>query len=206
MLNKRKMLGVAVLGFSTLMAASSYAALPGAYVGGQLGWGKVHQASSTIAHATSSNTGLAGRIFAGYEIDPIWAAELGWTKFSTVDLKQTGLGYNVRGHLKTDAVDLVGKASFPVANKVSIYGKAGAAYVYERGSANATLTRGSSVVKFHDSDKAHKVYPTLGAGVSYEFSPSVSSDVSYNRIQKIGSSSKIGSTDLVSMGLTYHIG
>jgi len=208
MLNKKTIVGLAVLGVSSLVAANSFAATQGAYVGGQLGWGDIHQKASssyltgTTVHA-NKDTGVAGRVFGGYRINENFAGEMGVTKFSDAKVKASSYGYTAQGTVKAAAVDLVAKGIYPVANNVSVYGKAGVAYVSER--ADIKVSNASRVV-YKDHDKANRLLPTFGAGVSYDFTQNVAADLSYNRIQKTGSSSKINSTDLVSVGLIYSIG
>lgn len=222
MLNKKTIVKAVVLGVSSLVAVSSFAATQGTYVGGQLGWGDVHQsiqASSVSGYGintktSSKDTGIAGRLFAGYQFDSNWAAELGWNKFSDADAKATSAGkviglpysYNAKATIKTDAIDLVAKGIYPVANNVNVYGKAGVAYVMSRYEEKATSTLAGRNSYGRVNDKESKLFPTFGAGVSYDFTQNVAADLSYNRIQKTGSSSKINSTDLVSVGLIYSIG
>jgi len=207
MLNKKTIVGLAVLGVSSLVAVNSFAASQGAYVGGQLGWGDVHQKVSssvltgTTVH-TNKDTGLAGRVFGGYKLNDNFAGELGVSKFSDAKIKASANGYTTQGTLKTTAVDLVAKGIYPIANNVSVYGKAGVAYVAERG--DAKLTRSGRVISAYSVD-ANKLLPTFGTGVSYDFNPNLAADLSYNRIQKTGNT-HINSTDLVSVGLIYSIG
>ncbi|VVC76561.1 Outer membrane protein A [Aquicella siphonis] len=237
MLTKKIMLGVAALGLSSLVTANAFAAAPGFYVGGQLGYGNVHQSdisrtdmNDLIGSAVGNNkftvnsfnnsgkdTGLAGRLFAGYQVNSNWAGELGWSKFSTMNTKASATATdnnpggstvtaNARGNIKTDAVDLVAKGIYPLQNNVSVYGKVGAAYIMSRAHASASASEAGVTVSGSGSKNSHKIFPTVGVGASYDFTSNVAADLSYNRIQKVGSSSNIGSTDLVSVGLTYYIG
>jgi OOP family OmpA-OmpF porin len=232
MLNK-KILGVVAVGLSAI-AISAQAATDGVYVGGQLGYGNVHtsgiQQSETnvgkvpSATFTSSNktTGLAGRVFGGYQFSPNWAAEFGWTKFSTANTKATSslsvqtikMNEAISSQIKTDALDLVAKGIFPVSNNVSLYAKLGAAYVIQRteskGSASASVNGVKITVPASDQPSttkstAKKLLPTAGVGVSYAFNDKLSADLGYNRIQKVGNTS-VKSTDFVGLGITYSIG
>ncbi len=238
MLSKKIMLGVAALGISTVVAANAYAAAPGFYLGGQLGWGKVHQQGITHQdmnelmtqglsnHYTESSfdhdskdTGLAGRLFAGYQFNENWATELGWTKFKNMTTKANTSGKDLvrdgnafaahaSGTVKTDAIDLVAKGIYPIQDNINVYGKLGAAYLMSRADASASLSEPLSDISIagKGSSHEHKFYPTFGVGVSYDFTPNVAADLSWNRIQKVGSSSTMASTDLVGVGLTYFIG
>lgn len=207
MLNK-KTVGVVVVCLSTLAAASSHAATQGTYFGGQLGYGNVHQKLSsssflgTVKHA-NKDSGVAGRIFGGYQVNENFAGELGWSKFSDAKVKASVPGATGSATLKTDAVDLVAKGIYPVMNNVNVYGKAGGAYVIQRGDGKITTSNNREISKGSNTEK--KLLPTFGVGASYDFNPNLAADVSYNRIQKVGST-KINSTDLVSVGLIYSIG
>lgn len=230
MLNKKTMLGVVAVSLSTLVAANAIAAQqPGVYVGGQLGVGNVHQSISSsdvnlpkgltfqsFNSSTSKANAAAGRLFTGYQFNSNFATELGWTKFSNVDTKFSGKAtqatfatLNVqqgKATTKTDAIDLVAKGIYPVSDNVNVYAKAGAAYVLSRTNTSETVIQQgkSTLVKGNKSE--NKLMPTFGVGASYDFNPNLAADVSYNRIQKVGGSSNINSTDLVSVGLIYSIG
>lgn len=242
MLNK-KIMGVVAVGLSTI-AISAQAATDGVYLGGTLGYGNVHQEGVTKSDtllgtvkgstftASNKDTGLAGRLFAGYNFNQNLAAELGWTKFTnatstgTASYKQAGLNLIQTNSttIKTDAVDLVAKGTFPIANNFSVYGKIGAAYVIQRadtnvsGAAKLTPGRAHGRVIRHATDLAVMVpansssstttkslLPTAGVGVSYAFNDKLSTELEYDRIQQVGNS-KVNSTDFVGLGLTYSIG
>src|SRR5580704_3849202 len=134
MQSKKILCGVVALG--TAVALNANAAQPGFYMGGQLGWGKVHQDTITNHDMnsivtsglgydkytiksysdSSSDNGLAGRLFGGYQFTDNLAAELGWSKFKNMTTKAsvkgidkvTGLPFSssASGTVKTDAFDL----------------------------------------------------------------------------------------------------
>jgi opacity protein-like surface antigen len=237
MFSKKIMLGVVVLGISSAVAVNSYAALPGFYLGGQLGWGKVHQANISRGDMNSilssglgtnnytvnsfsssgSDDGIAGRLYGGYQFNTNWAAELGWSKFKNMTTNAYSKATDNRtgspviasasGTVKTDAFDLVAKGIYPIQNNINVYGKFGLAYLTERANGSASVyERDVLSASGSGHQNEHKVYPTFGAGVSYDIAPNVAADVSWNRIQKVGGSKTLGSTDLVGVGLTYFIG
>jgi opacity protein-like surface antigen len=204
MLNK-KIVFSTVASLSLLAATNSIAGEPGVYLGAQAGYGDVH--------TFSKDSGLAGRLFAGYQFDTNWAAEMGWTKFTTATQNSTvtklvpvNIGLvnvnvpvklPVKQNVKTDAVDLVAKGILPVGNNFNLYGKAGVAYLLAR----EDVTTGRA----HAHHNQNNVLPTFGVGATYDFTPNVAGDVSYNRIQKVGNSN-VNSTDYVGVGLIYSIG
>ena len=239
MLNKKTILGVAAVSLSVLLSSQVMALQPGMYVGGQVGVGSVNQdkltetnfnlpKNSTFQSFTSSTgkaNGLAGRLFAGYQFNENFAAELGWTKFSDVESKFSGklkpastlmqpvgmqkliIPGTVQGKqtLKTDAIDLVAKGIVPVTDKVSVYAKGGAAYVISRTSTSTSGTELGKKVTVKSNNK-NKLMPTVGVGASYAFSPSLAADMEVNRIQKIGNGSNFKSANYLGVGLTYSIG
>jgi len=210
MLKLKKSLLVAIFAGASLLGVSSFAnaALPGFYVGGQAGWGDTHASSAYSSPSSSKDTGLAGRIFTGYQIDQNWAVELGYTKFSNAKVKYNygsvdgvNLG-SARFTTKEQAVDLVAKGILPLQDGFGLYGKAGAAYLDGKVS-------GSGNVLGHNlsgSITEHKILPTFGVGVSYDITPNVPVDLSWNRIQKVGNTRFLRSTDLIALGIAYNFG
>jgi OOP family OmpA-OmpF porin len=195
MLQKKLLVAAALAGFSMIgFSSAANAALPGYYVGGQLGWANTHLDDNIPSGITVDDTGLAGRLFTGYQFNQNFAAELGYTHFSKSDVKVTGFGKI--GDIKEYAVDLVAKGIMPLNNGISLYGKLGPAWL--KGDASNSLDGTSS-------DES-KVYPTFGVGVSYDLTPNVPVDLSWNRIQRVGGSDNIPSTDLFSLGIAYNFG
>jgi len=204
MFNK-KIIAIAVLGFSVLTVANSHAA---PYVGGQLGYGNVHQFTGID---NGKDTGIAGRLFAGYQFNDYFATEMGWSKFSnaTTSLAFSDTDFNgyVKGTVKTDAVDLVVKGILPVTAQMNVYGKLGGAYVVSRGNINVSYVDSGYSYSGSYSETERKLLPTAGVGASYAINNNLAADISYNRIQKVGNNSSfVNSTDLVSLGLIYSIG
>ncbi len=196
MLKKQLLLVATVVG-ATLLATSpmANAALPGFYLGGQAGWGSTHYTSDDLATNDYDNDGIAGRLFTGYQFNQNWAAELGYTKFSNT---KANYGYGFHQTIKEDAIDLVAKGIMPLQNGFGVYGKAGVAYVKADGSDDFN---GATFANLSE----HKVYPTFGAGVSYDITQNVPVDISWNRIQKMGNGD-IESTDFFALGIAYNFG
>jgi OOP family OmpA-OmpF porin len=221
MLNKKHVLSTVVASLAGVLLATS-ASASGAYFGGQLGYGMTHQPGFTntdvnniLAGSTSSsytrsnlNAGLAGRIFGGYDITENFAAEVGYSKFRNTSAKFNGtvtypifgsVNYNLGESVKTYAVDVVGKATMPLQYGFSAFGKLGVAYLNQKGNVSVN---GTNI----GSQSEHKVLPTFGAGVAYAVTQNVSADLSWMRIQTVGSTTFMKSTDFVGLGLGYHFG
>jgi opacity protein-like surface antigen len=219
---KKYILPIVAMATALGITANVNAAEAGAYVGGQLGWGNVHQgnyAQNTTeavedvgtfsSHIRETETGMAGRIFGGYQFNQNIAAEVGYTRFhnatQTYDFTSGMDDASVRGSLKTDAFDIVAKGILPLTNGFNLYGKLGVAYLRAAETMRVYGTDGS---KFKISDNAHDVYPTFSAGAGYDVTKNVTTDLSWTRIQKVGNShnSTLPSTDLFAAGVAYHFG
>lgn len=222
--NKKHILSLAVATVvSAGLSANASAAVNGPYLGGQIGYGNVNQGGfsksqidmavggiGATSHTSSSDTGVAGRVFGGYQFNPYLAAEMGYSKFSDATAKASatldGSSLTERGTIKTYAVDLVGKAILPLPNCFNVYGKAGVAYLSETADVSVTLkdpTEGTLRAKGSDTD--HHLYPTYGAGIGYDVTKNLVADVSWNHIQKTGKSN-LANTDLYAVGLAYNFG
>ncbi len=203
---KKNLLVIATLaGAGLLVASTANAALPGFYVGGQAGWADMNysKTSGITDGATSLDTdGVAGRLFAGYQFDQNWAAEFGYTKFSNVKAKFDYPYFTGTQTLKEHAFDLVAKGILPLQNGFNMYGKLGAALISMDPSGSATV---DGVTASGTGDTQNKVYPTFGVGVSYDITPNVPVDISWNRIQKTGGGN-IQSTNFFSAGIAYNFG
>jgi OmpA-OmpF porin, OOP family len=194
MLQKKLLVAAALAGFSMVgFSSAANAALPGYYIGGQLGWGDTHISNySDTSGYTFDQTGVAGRVFGGYQVNQNFATELGYTHFSNTDVKAKSSGVK-QGDIEAYAVDLTAKGILPLNDVTNIYGKLGPAWIKETGASGF-------------SGSKDKVYPTFGVGVSYDITPNVPVDLSWNRIQRIGGSDNIPSTDLFSVGIAYNFG
>lgn len=175
-----------------LAPAAAFAAVPGFYVGAQLGDADNHYSNSN-ANVTSSDiddTGIAGRIFGGYQFTPLWGLEVGYTRFSNIKYNRIN-GTSNSGEIKQDSVDLLGKRVFPLDNGVSISAKAGMAVQTARHDSNV-------------GNDDNEVLPTFGIGVSYDVIPQVPVELSYMRFQDVGGN--IPSSDFLALGVSYYFG
>lgn len=225
MLNKKMMLSVVALGLS-FATMSSFAAHQGAYVGGQLGYGNVHQFKNDEAKAINdvpgwkaSDKGLAGRLFGGFQFTPHLAAEMGLSTFSKATLKGTVTGSTIdfdvgpgsytahlKNELKINAVDLVAKGILPVSDKANLYGKLGVAYVMAHDDATVSVVSQDHPEINENtkvSDNENKLLPTFGIGATFDITDNLAADVSYTHIQKTGDTKLINNIDFAGVGLVY---
>lgn len=181
--------GAAILGFSAIASAD----LPGFYAGGELGWSNIHDSDNPF-NTENGGTGLGAGAQFGYQFNPYIAAEAGYLYFSNA--KQSGNVFGPWSYTyKEQAVDLVAKGTLPLNQYISLYGKAGAAYVDASGETSGNI--------FAWSDSAHPIRPVYGLGVSYNITPNVSADLGWTRVQN---NNTIPNADIATLGLTYHFG
>lgn len=200
------------------IGAAANAAVDGAYIGGTIGYGKVHQGGFAAKDITvegspvtttnsSKDTGLAGRGYVGYQFNQNAALEAGYSRFHNATAKASSSSpvesFSTNGTIKTDAFDIVGKGIIPIQNGFSVYGKAGLALLRATGSVNGTDSVSGA---FRANDSARHIYPTFGLGAAYDVTKNLVADVSWMRIQKTGSSTKLQSTDMFGAGLAYNFG
>lgn len=112
--------------------------------------------------------GFAGRLFAGYDFNHYFGAELGYIYLPKVDVKING---DKVGDIKNYAVDLLGKLNAPIANGFSVYAKAGVAYLKSSANDNAD----------DNLDSTSHVGPAFGVGLAYQITPQFSADLSWTR-------------------------
>ncbi len=216
MLSKKNIALTAIATVATVFLATSASAAPsGSYFGLQLGAGKINPGKGLQTGAVNafnslnvnSSTKFAGRVFGGYQFTPTFAGELGYTQFGNTSKTTTTAALSATNHvnIRTYAVDLVGKATLPLQNGLSLYGKAGAAYLNQQGKSYSTATSAGVTSTGNASTKASAVYPTVGAGISYDLNSNVTTDISWSHIQKVGNSRSLGNTDFLGLGVSYAI-
>jgi hypothetical protein len=206
MLKKKLLVTTILAGVAAVCMGTAYAAAPGFYIGGQIGYSNTHYGASDFTSMTSSNvksTGFGYRPFIGYQFDQNWAVEGGYTGYADAKFRniQLAAGNTVAGGATTladgkvrqYAWDLVAKGMWPFDNGFGIYGKAGAAYVRQ------TSADGMNGV-YSDVNKWR---PTAGIGGSYDFNQNVTADISWARVFK---GSGIENADLIAAGVGYHFG
>jgi OmpA-OmpF porin, OOP family len=98
-----------------------------------------------------------GKVFAGYQINPMWAVEAGYTDFGKSDYAYSVNGASGRAEADSKSYYLAGKASYPVAEKVNVFGKLGVAH-------NKNDVRATGLAAGYNGDSSRNaVYAALGA-------------------------------------------
>ena len=97
------------------IATTASADVTGPYIGGQIGWGTTRNTDLNNDFGTKDKGDLAGRVYAGFQMNEFFSAESGYTRFSDVNFTDSGYtqyGYTtVSAQVKTYALDLVAKGS-----------------------------------------------------------------------------------------------
>lgn len=188
----------AIIFFCCCFPVLSNASIPGFYLLGQLGTANTHlEASDAAALAIGGKMVFTGRVAGGYQFNQHLAFEIGYTRFSDVNFSGIGgvPGQNVS--LQEKAIDFMVKPMLPLSNNFNIYAKLGLAYFKANGSA---FVNGQSYLGYSDSWD-----PSFGLGLGYDLTPAVTADLSWLRIQNVGSHTA-PSTDFYSVGLAYYFG
>jgi OOP family OmpA-OmpF porin len=130
------------------------------------------------------------KVFGGYEVDPIWGAEVGYTDFSKSDFHYVQNGAPGSGNSDGYGVYIAGKGRYPLNDQFEAYGKLGIAYSHRSVST-------TTAVKFDDHDTG--IY--AGVGVQWNVYPQWSLLAEYERY---GKSKDIGAkADVFSFGARY---
>lgn len=190
----------------------------GAYIGGSIGIGgmntpKLNAADHNLTSTSSKlRKGVAYRADLGYlfAVAPqlLLGGEFGYTGYP--NNKYTGNnvnGYTENLKYKGHMFDLLGVAKYYFGCNFNVFGKAGAAYVYQK----ATITvshRARTVPVF--SESKNKILPELAAGIGYDFTPAIGANITYSHVfgskpsfQDLSTFNNVASVNTVLAGLTY---
>lgn len=150
----------------------------------------------------SNDTGFAGRVFAGYDINKYFAVEAGYFYMfpkATVAGVQTVLGVTNKSDLfdvRTQAIDLVAKIKAPIMDNFGLYAKAGPGYLMQSYSTLGTKNK----------DNVNQFNLVYGFGAYYTIN-NVAFDLSYTRYNsgrtKLASDNWQPSVDFYALGVSY---
>lgn len=214
-------LSITILAISALgLCSTAYAKScnSGIYIGGQFGYGQTNYGLSGTRNSTQD--GEAGRAYVGYQFNPYFGLETGYSVFSDTTFKTRGTLVDTAGNVdtitgnvkaQTQQWDILAKAGLPF-GCTGLRGdiKAGAAYVMSKVNWNVSNSS-PAFSKFNasGSESENSWSPALGASLAYNFTKNFAADISY--LHTFGSDSKIGfkndidspDTDLATIGLSY---
>jgi OOP family OmpA-OmpF porin len=142
-------------------------------------------------NTSSDGYKASGKIFGGYDIDQTWGVEAGYTDFRKSHADYTVAGVPGRAESDGHSFYLAGKATAPINEQFSVFGKLGAA---RNKSTLSATTPGLS----RDESKT-EVY--AGLGVQYNLNQKVALTAEYERY---GKSKDFGAkADVFTVGAKY---
>ena len=146
---------------------------PRSYIG--LGLASVDHDYSVGGLKVGDKDGYNGnvKVFGGYEFNPMWAAEAGYTDFRDSHFNYSAAGVNGRGTSKGYGYYVAGKATAPINDQFAVYGKLGV----ERSQRSLR-----DVGAFNRSSSDTGVYASVG--LQYTVTPQVALTAEYERYGK----------------------
>ena len=161
-----KSLLMAALAGSLGLGAPAFAQESASHVYAGATFGQAHWRSGCLSGSSCDDTNRALRVFGGYQINRIFAAEVGFHNLG----KATGSTASVKGN----AWETVGIAAWPVFGALSAYGKLG----IFRGKAEGS---GALI-----PNKETNYSPTYGFGAQWEFNRNIALRGEWQNYQRLG--------------------
>lgn len=184
----KKLIFALIAGVTAMGAAQAQVSSP--YIG--LGVASSDHDFKIGAAGTSNSDGYkaSGKIFGGFDITPMFGVEAGYTDIRKADHTYTIGGVSGTATSEGSRSYLAAKATFPVNDAFSVYGKLGAGY---------SKTKFSASTLVGESDSKTEVYGGLGA--EYKLSDKVALSLEYERY---GKSKDFGvKADAITVGARY---
>jgi OOP family OmpA-OmpF porin len=170
----------------------------GWYVGGSIGQSEVQDFCDGVPGCDDTDT--AWKFFGGYQINPNFSIEAGYTDLGKSRVNATGPGGTVDATVEATALEFVGVGSLPLGNQFSLFGKLGIyrAEVEQRGSA---VVFGTPIPL--DADDSNTDL-TFGFGVKFDLTRNFAVRGEWQRYSDVGGSD-IGEADVdvISVGIVF---
>lgn len=166
----KKLILALIAGVTTMGAAQAQ----GPYVGVGVASADHSFNVSGASNVDSDGYKASGKIFGGYDIDQTWGVETGYTDFRKARSSFTMNNVPGQAETKGHSFYVAGKATAPINEQFSVFGKLGAAYnKMELNSATPGLS---------SDDSKTEVY--AGVGGQYNLSKQVALTLEYERYGK----------------------
>jgi len=167
----KKLIFAVIAGVAVMGAAQAQETYPKTYVG--VGVASVDHDFSNAATTNNDADGwkASGKLFAGYEFNPTWGVEAGYTDFRKSHATFTQNGVNGNAESDGHGYYVAAKYSLPINEQFSAYGKLGAE--------NTKDTLSSATPGLNYDDSRTGVYG--GLGVQYKLNEKVSFVAEYER-------------------------
>jgi OmpA-OmpF porin, OOP family len=149
----------------------------------------------------SGGSELAGRIYAGYRVNPMLALELGYSSFGSHDVAYrfnrnaqfipANSPYIVNGRNKLDGITLDVVGTLPINSLFSVNGRAGVMATnlrYNESRSNPVANNGvfGTELTTFSAPKEHQTRFHWGVGGSYQMNPKLALTLDYQRVQGVG--------------------
>ncbi|PSU77018.1 hypothetical protein CTM93_19185 [Photobacterium phosphoreum] len=152
------------------------------YAGARLG-NSFYDIKDSTNNIDLQNKNLSGGVFAGYQITPWFAAEVGYTNLGSATDK------NSEGKFTAQGADLVGKYSYAINDKIDVFAKLGVFY-YDWNAKNGATGSDNGFAS------------TAGVGAEYYINNNVSTRVEYQYYKDVGGAD----IQFAGVSLAYHWG
>ena len=152
------------------------------YAGARLG-NSFYDIKDSTNNIDLENKNLSGGVFAGYQITPWFAAEVGYTNLGSATDK------NSEGKFTAQGADLVGKYSYAINDKIDVFAKLGVFY-YDWNAKNGATGSDNGFAS------------TAGVGAEYYINNNVSTRIEYQYYKDVGGAD----IQFAGVSLAYHWG
>ncbi|EKD74820.1 MAG: hypothetical protein ACD_44C00325G0001 [uncultured bacterium] len=185
--------------FLISFSASAQAVYPGPYVGLIAGESYTNYTASNtgLSSANINNQGLGGGIFAGYQFNLNFSAEINYIRFTNTKFSNINGTNGPAGRVVEDAYELFLKGICPVSNNgFNVSAKVGIAYI------NATASHAIFDNNSEAPNESRGAF-TYGVGFGYDVTPTVPVEISWTRVQNSGN---LQNADLAGLSVSYFFG
>jgi OOP family OmpA-OmpF porin len=194
-------LGVIVTVFLGYVGMANAAQDKGGYADLDLGVSTIDVSPGTVGADSgdeSNSTNFAWRADVGYQFNPNFAVELGYTDWGQADLKNLNDVSGANGNVTQRSADFLGKLIFPLNSAFDLFVKGGASYVKSEADVNS-LAKTLNL----SSDSNTALRPLFGLGASYEFYPRATANIAWLYLP---GGSGIKTSNFYGLGLGYLFG
>lgn len=158
---------------------------------------------ATPAGLTKDESSTGFKLFGGYQYNPNFALEGGYTDLGKFDARRnvTAPDGFISRNMRTAGFDLAAVGIIPMQNGFSLFGKIGVMYTMTRSSISTSSTL--VPVSAELSPKRSEWNPKFGIGAGYDFSNGLGLRAEYERVSNVGDAATgEGNVGMWSLGLT----